>query len=74
MLQSFHEELNKDILEECSVCNERWFNMGISNGICARCCQRDKNTAEDEPELFSKEPYEKSAFLGDLGSALLLLC
>jgi len=55
MLQSFHEELDKDIPEECSVCNERWFNMGISNGICIRCRRRDKNKAEDEPELFSKE-------------------
>jgi len=29
--------------------------MGISKGICIRCRRRDKNKAEDEPELFSKE-------------------
>jgi hypothetical protein len=55
LLQSFHEELDKDVLEECRVCQERWFNMDISGGICARCRRRDKNRAEDEPELFSKD-------------------
>jgi hypothetical protein len=55
MLKNFHEKLDKDILEECSVCNKRWFNMGISSGICARCRRKDKDKAEDEPKLFSKE-------------------
>ena len=55
MLQNFHNELDKDIMEECNVCKERWFNIGISKGICARCRCGDNNRVEDKPELFSKE-------------------
>jgi hypothetical protein len=44
-------------MEECNVCLEKWFNIGVRGGIYARCCCRDKKRAEDEPNLFSKENF-----------------
>jgi hypothetical protein len=29
MVKNFQDELDRDILESCSRCNERWFNMSI---------------------------------------------
>jgi hypothetical protein len=57
MLRSFHKELYKDIMEECDMCKEKWFNMGIREGICGKCRRRDKKKADDEPALFSKENF-----------------
>jgi hypothetical protein len=57
MLQSFHKQLDNDTMEECNVCLEKWFNIGVRGGICARCRRRDKKRAEDEPDLFSKENF-----------------
>jgi hypothetical protein len=44
-------------MEECNVCHEKWFNIGVRGGICARCRYRDRKRAEDEPDLFSKENF-----------------
>ena len=57
MLQNFYNKLDKDIMEECNVYKEKWFNIGISKGIYARCCCRDNNRVKDKPELFSKENF-----------------
>jgi hypothetical protein len=44
-------------MEECNVCLEKWFNIGVRGGICARCHYRDKKRAKDKPNLFSKENF-----------------
>ncbi|KAH7012409.1 hypothetical protein B0J12DRAFT_705932 [Macrophomina phaseolina] len=44
LIQDFHRDLDKDQLQTCTRCQERWFNMRLSNeGICYRCrYQRDR--------------------------------
>ena len=54
-INAFHEYLSKQEMETCTRCKERWFQMGLSNGICGACLKRDRNLQEGEPFLFSKE-------------------
>jgi hypothetical protein len=42
-------------METCARCNERWFQMGLLNGVCGACLKRDRNLQEGEPFLFSTE-------------------
>jgi hypothetical protein len=54
-INAFHEYLSKQEMETCTRCKERWFQMGLSNGVCGACLKRDRNLQEGEPFLFSKE-------------------
>lgn len=41
--RAFYRELELgQVMEICTTCNERWFEMGLVNGVCRRC-QRDKS-------------------------------
>jgi hypothetical protein len=31
LIQNFYHKLEQDIREECSICRELWFNMGLKN-------------------------------------------
>jgi hypothetical protein len=35
LLQDFHTKLNKDKLESCLCCDEKWFRMGLNNDMIA---------------------------------------
>jgi hypothetical protein len=52
LIQNFHHKLEQDIREECRICRELWFNMGLKNGICRRCTYRDKKKADDAPSSY----------------------
>ena len=54
-INAFHEYLSKQEMETCARCNERWFQMGLLNGVCGACLKRDRNLQEGEPFLFSTE-------------------
>jgi len=41
-IQRFHAELDNIVMEECSRCRERWFEMGLKDGVCHNCSCRDK--------------------------------
>ena len=54
-INAFHEYLSKQEMETCARCKERWFQMGLLNGVCGACLKRDRTLQEGEPFLFSKE-------------------
>ncbi|KJZ69642.1 hypothetical protein HIM_10958 [Hirsutella minnesotensis 3608] len=53
-ISTFHEYLSKQEMETCARCKERWFQMGLLNGVCGACLKRDRNLQGGEPFLFSK--------------------
>jgi len=56
LLQDFHRRLDRDVMETCSRCDERWFHMGMNNDdVCAACQKVDRDLDADEPFLFSDE-------------------
>ncbi|KAK4699420.1 ATP-dependent DNA helicase PIF1, partial [Phenoliferia sp. Uapishka_3] len=57
LLENFQRKMGEEKMEECSVCEERWFGMGLNSkrkegelGECARC-RKDKK----DVKKFSKE-------------------
>jgi hypothetical protein len=54
-INAFHEYLSKQQMETCTRCKERWFQMGLSNGVCGACLRQDRNLQEGEPSLFGPE-------------------
>jgi hypothetical protein len=52
-IRKFYAELDNIDMEECSRCRERWFEMGLRNGVCHRCSLRDKK--DKTPFLMSAE-------------------
>jgi hypothetical protein len=70
LIQNFHRKLEQDIREECIICREFWFNMGLKSGICRRRTYRDKKKADNAPFLLSREnmmdPGDVPAYLPQL--------
>ncbi|KID80837.1 ATP-dependent DNA helicase PIF1 [Metarhizium guizhouense ARSEF 977] len=54
-INTFHEYLSNQKMETCARCKERWFQMGLSNGVCGACSRRDRNLPGGVPFLFSKD-------------------
>ena len=57
MLQNFHTALNTERMEQCSQCNEHWFDMRLFEGICKECRKYDKDRQPDHPLSFSTENH-----------------
>jgi hypothetical protein len=56
LLQDFHSKLNKDKLETCLRCDEKWFRMGLNNDmICNSCVKADSKLDEGLPFLYSAD-------------------
>jgi hypothetical protein len=53
LLQKFKAELDKDIMAECAVCKERWFDIKLRDGVCTSCTNKDKVRRPEEPFFFS---------------------
>ena len=51
--QDFHRRLRAQKMEYCERCRERWFEMGLKDGVCNKCFLADKKKNEDEPFLYS---------------------
>ena len=49
----FFAKMSKELMEECSRCREKWFQMKIRDGICMRCRGKDKNLKDGAPFFFS---------------------
>ena len=49
-ITDFYERLPQIKREECTICNENWYNLKVENGVCSRCRQRAKNS---QPALFT---------------------
>jgi hypothetical protein len=49
-ISSFNTAINDIKLEECNMCNERWFEMRLKNGICRNCQRIEKS---GKPHLFT---------------------
>lgn len=47
LLQKVRTELMAIQLDECSHCNEKWFDMKMKNGKCSKCAKTNKWTAEN---------------------------
>ncbi|RXK41116.1 hypothetical protein M231_01519 [Tremella mesenterica] len=37
LIDNFYAALDEETLEECSICKERWFGLGVIEGVCCRC-------------------------------------
>jgi hypothetical protein len=54
LIHNFHKALNQIKMEFCSRCQEKWFNIDLSEaGICKKCRAKDEKKAPDEPFYFS---------------------
>ena len=49
-ITDFYERLPQIKREECTICNENWYNLKVENSVCGRCRQRAKNS---QPPLFT---------------------
>lgn len=55
LLNDFPEKLDKEEMEECSRCQEKWFHMGLdSDRVCNSCQKVDKGLDDDLPFLYSR--------------------
>lgn len=54
-IQDFQEALNREMMEECGRCKEKWVGLKAKNDICQRCHKVDESKLEEEPFLFSTE-------------------
>lgn len=41
LCQEFHRQAQAIRMQECSRCEERWFNIDVENGLCAQCRKLD---------------------------------
>jgi hypothetical protein len=58
ILESFHRAIERETMETCVRCDERWFAMGLDdNNVCVKCRQADLKKEEDEPFLYSSINY-----------------
>ncbi|CAA9956395.1 Helitron helicase domain protein [Pyrenophora teres f. maculata] len=54
LLNNFHEQLDKEKMETCACCDEKWFHMGLNDDrVCTSCINADKELDEDMPFLYS---------------------
>ena len=51
-INAFYEHLDQITREECVICNEKWFDMKIKDGVCERCRRRE---IAKRPHLFTIE-------------------
>ena len=49
-ITDFYERLPQIKREECTICNENWYNLKVENGVCSQCRQWAKNS---QPALFT---------------------
>jgi hypothetical protein len=54
-VKDFQRDLDRDNLETCNCCHERWFGMCLVNNVCAQCRRLDRGLQVDEPRFFSAE-------------------
>jgi ATP-dependent DNA helicase PIF1 len=53
LLETFHQAIERETMEICDRCNERWFNMSLDdNNVCIKCRLADSSTKRDEDEPF----------------------
>lgn len=48
-------------MEYCPRCKEKWFSIGMKNGICRRCFNRDRKKLAHEPNFF---PHDNALDFG----------
>jgi hypothetical protein len=54
LLQNFHARMDKEEMETCSRCNERWFKMRLNgDNVCKDCIKVDRDVDPDEPFMFT---------------------
>ncbi|KAK1917295.1 hypothetical protein P3342_000008 [Pyrenophora teres f. teres] len=54
LLNNFREQLDKEKMETCARCDEKWFHMGLNDDrVCTSCINADKELDEDMPFLYS---------------------
>lgn len=54
-MAEFHDEVDGDECAECPRCRRRWFDVGLTRGICNKCHSADDCKRPDEPFFWSKE-------------------
>lgn len=56
LLQGLHKRMDKDVMETCSRCNERWFKIGLNGDqVCTACIKVDQDIDPHEPYMFSPQ-------------------
>lgn len=56
LLQNFHRQIGKEVMEMCSRCDKKWFRLKLTQqGVCEDCVRVDKDVpgTEDEPFLYT---------------------
>ncbi|CAE6994931.1 hypothetical protein PTTW11_00008 [Pyrenophora teres f. teres] len=54
LLNNFHEQLDKEKMETCARCDEKWFHIGLNDDrVCTSCINADKELDEDMLFLYS---------------------
>jgi ATP-dependent DNA helicase PIF1 len=54
LFNDFHKKPDKEQLQTCSCCQEKWFHMGLNeHRICSSCQKADNDINEDLPYLYS---------------------
>ncbi|EIW68278.1 hypothetical protein TREMEDRAFT_63451 [Tremella mesenterica DSM 1558] len=51
LIDNFHKQLERIQMEYCATCKERWFELKVSNGMCARCRRGGRNNLSAENNM-----------------------
>jgi hypothetical protein len=54
LLQKFHARVGNEVMETCSRCDERWFNLKLNvDNVCSYCIKVDRDIDPHDPQLFT---------------------
>jgi hypothetical protein len=73
LLQNLYERLDKEVMDQCNRCDEKWCRLGVNtDGVCAGCVKADRDLDPEEPFLFINDnlmdpgPVPGTAMLSEL--------
>ncbi|KAH7082828.1 hypothetical protein BKA63DRAFT_486263 [Paraphoma chrysanthemicola] len=56
LLQRFHARMDKETMEDCTRCSERWFKMELNgDGVCSACIKADKDIDPGQLYMFTAD-------------------